>query len=263
MKLGLTLPSFVDDPVIPIAVARAAEAAGLDGVFVYDHVWRGDPPARRPALECFSLLGAVAAETTRVHVGTLVARATLRPAATLAHCFETANRVSGGRVIAAIGAGDSQSREENESFGLDFGTLADRVGAMHAAVRATRERGVPVWVSGHSRLVREMTAIADGWNHWGGTPEQFGARAATVRAINPDAVLTWGGLVLLGRDDDAARQKAAGRPIGDNVIVGGPQHVADRLRPYAQLGAQWIIAGPIDASDPDNAPLLAEVRSRL
>ena len=80
VRVGLTLPSFVDDPEIPIAVARAAEAAGLDGVFVFDHLWRGDPPNRRPALECFALLGAVAAETSRIHVGTLVARATLRPA---------------------------------------------------------------------------------------------------------------------------------------------------------------------------------------
>ena len=66
VRVGLTLPSFVEDPEIPIAVARAAEAAGLDAVFVFDHLWRGDPPKRRPALECFALLGAVAAETTRI-----------------------------------------------------------------------------------------------------------------------------------------------------------------------------------------------------
>ena len=52
VHVGVTLPSFVDDPEIPIAVAHAAEAAGLDGVFVYDHLWRGDPSNRRPALEC-------------------------------------------------------------------------------------------------------------------------------------------------------------------------------------------------------------------
>ena len=96
VRVGLTLPSFVEDPDIPIAVAHAAEEAGLDAVFVFDHLWRGDPPNRRPALECFSLLGAVAAETTRIQVGTLVARATLRPSATLANCLRTAQRVSDG-----------------------------------------------------------------------------------------------------------------------------------------------------------------------
>ena len=135
VHVGLTLPSFVEDPEIPIRVARAAEDAGLDAVFVFDHLWRGDPPDRRPALECFALLGAVAAETTRIRVGTLVARATLRPAATLANAFLTAQRVSNGRLIAAIGSGDSHSRAENEAFGLEFGTMEDRIHALHEAVR--------------------------------------------------------------------------------------------------------------------------------
>ena len=42
VRVGLTLPSFVEDPEIPIAVARAAEAAGIDAVFVFDHLWRGE-----------------------------------------------------------------------------------------------------------------------------------------------------------------------------------------------------------------------------
>src|SRR5437660_11576174 len=131
VRVGLTLPSFVEDPDIPIAVAHAAEEAGLDAVFVYDHLWRGHPPKRRPALECFALLGAVAAETTRIHVGTLVARASMRPPATLANSLATAQRVSDGRLIAAIGAGDSQSRAENESFGLGFGRPGARMAALH------------------------------------------------------------------------------------------------------------------------------------
>jgi len=135
-SVGLTLPSFVDDPEIPIRVARAAEEAGLDAVFVFDHLWRGERPNERPALECFTLLGAIAAETQRIAVGTLVARASLRPAATLANAFVTAQRVSGGRLIAGVGAGDSVSRPENEAYGLDFGTMVDRISALHDVVRA-------------------------------------------------------------------------------------------------------------------------------
>src|SRR3954468_7208732 len=149
-QLGLTLPSFVEDPEIPIRVARAAEAAGVDAVFVYDHVFRDAPTRRRPALECFTLLGAIAAETSTIQVGALVARATLRPPAVLAHSFDTVQRVSGGRVIAGIGSGDRKSREENESYGLDFGTMSDRVAALHDAVHATRGRGYPVWVGGRA-----------------------------------------------------------------------------------------------------------------
>lgn len=263
VRVGLTLPSFVDDPEIPIAVAREAEAAGLDGVFVFDHLWRGDPPNRRPALECFALLGAIAAETTTIHVGTLVARATLRPAATLANCFLAAQRVSNGRLIAGIGAGDSQSRAENEAFGLDFGTMGDRITALHDAVRAAKGGDYPVWVGGHAAQVREIVALADGWNGWGGSPEKFEADVKLVREVAPDTTLTWGGLVLTGATDDAARAKAESRTLADDVLVGSPARLAERLAAFVELDADWVVLGPIDSQDPHNATLLGEVVRQL
>ena len=194
VRIGLTLPSFVDDPEIPIAVARAAEAAELDAVFVYDHLWRGDPPNRRPALECFTLLGAVAAETRRIAVGTLVARATLRPPATLANAFTTVQRVSDGRLLAAIGAGDAQSRAENEAFGLEFGTMAERIAALHDAVRACADHGYP----GVGRRARRAGARdrrdRRRLERWGVSPEEFAGEVALVREVAPGATLTWGGL---------------------------------------------------------------------
>jgi len=263
VRVGLTLPSFVEDPDIPIAVARAAEDAGLDAVFVYDHLWRGNPPNRRPALECVALLGAVAAETTRIRVGTLVARATLRPAATLANAFFTAQRVSGGRLIAGIGSGDSQSRAENEAFGLPFGTMVDRVAALHDAVRAAREGDFPVWVGGHAAQVREIVPLADGWNGWGGDAERFGSDVALVRELAPDATMTWGGLTLTGADDAAALAKAETRSLDDDVLVGGPAHLAEQLRRFVDRGADWVILGPVDSTNPDNAAPLGEVRVLL
>lgn len=263
VRVGLTLPSFVEDPEIPISVAQEAEAAGLDAVFVFDHLWRGDPPTRRPALECFALLGAIAAETTTIQVGTLVARATLRPAATLANCFLTAQRVSNGRLIAGIGAGDSQSRAENEAFGLDFGTMGDRIAALHDAVRAAKGGDYPVWVGGHVAQVREIVALADGWNGWGGTPEKFETDAKLVREVAPDATLTWGGLVLTGDTDDAARAKAESRTLADDVLVGSPARLAERLGEFVERGADWVILGPIDSTNPQNASLLGEARALL
>ncbi|HEX5096919.1 MAG TPA: LLM class flavin-dependent oxidoreductase [Acidimicrobiia bacterium] len=263
MKLGLALPSFVEDPDIPIAVARAAEAAGLDGVFVYDHVWRDIPPPRRPALECFSLLGAVAAETTTISVGTLVARATLRPAATLAAAFETVHRVSGGRLIAAIGAGDSQSRAENEAFGLPFGTIEDRCEALAHAAQAASGRGFPVWIGGHARHVLDVVALADGWNGWGGTPADYARFGRRVLDVAPDVMLTWGGLICLDADDDAARTKATARNASPNVLVGGPARLAAQLAAYGAAGAQWAVVAPLDASNAANAHRLGEVAGRL
>ncbi len=241
--VGLTLPSFVDDPEIPIRIARLAEDAGLDAVFVFDHLWRGTPPQQRPAIEPFTLLGAIAAETERIAIGTLVARATLRPAATLRNCFATVQRVSNGRLIAGIGSGDSESKPENEAYGLDFGTMADRVGALHDAVRSSREQGFPVWVGGRTAQVREIVAIADGWNGWGLEPDVFASEVELIREVHPSATITWGGLA---------------RPSEEGATA-----LADRLRIYVDRGAAMTIVGPIDSSNSANVEILADVRKRL
>ena len=266
-RVGLTLPSFRDTPEPAIAVARAAEAAQLDAVFAFDHLFRfrsRGSDVRRPAIEAFTLLGAVAAETERLAIGPLVARATLRPEATLVHLFDTVQRVSGGRLIAGIGAGDRESRIENETFGLEFGTIADRLAALDAARGAAMDRGYPVWVGGTLRALRMIAARADGWNRWGGTPAQFAAGVEHIRSqleavgSGMSCVPSWAGLVVLGEDDAAAERKRERLDVSPEVIVGGPERVAERLREYVASGAEWIIAGPVDSSDLDNAAILGE-----
>ena len=66
-----------------------------------------------------------------------------------------------------------------------------------------------MWVGGHAAQVREIVALADGWNRWGGTPERFADEVELVREVAPEATITWGGLVLTG--DDEARRAGEGR----------------------------------------------------
>jgi alkanesulfonate monooxygenase SsuD/methylene tetrahydromethanopterin reductase-like flavin-dependent oxidoreductase (luciferase family) len=172
----------------------------------------------------------------------------LRPPAVLAHSFATVQRVSGGRVIAGVGAGDSLSREENESFGLDFGTLPDRIGALHESVRALQGGGYPVWIGGRVAQVRELVALVDGWNRWGGSVEEFEREERLVRELAPDAVVSWGGLVSFRTDVD--------RP---DVLSGPPEQVAAQARRYADAGAAWVVLGPLDASNPEIAAIVGEV----
>ena len=72
-------------------------------------------------------------------------------------------------------------------------------------------------------------------------------------------VVSWGGLVVLGADDDEAATKAERLRAGTDVIVGGPERVAGALRAYVDAGADWLVIGPVDSSDPENARLLGEV----
>ncbi len=262
MKLGVTLPNFRDEPEPALAVARAAEAAGLDGVFGFDHLFRrASDGALRPALEGLTLLGAVAAETTRVSFGPLVARASLRPAATLAAALDTLARIAPGRLIAALGAGDSQSREENETYGLPAGTLDTRVAALDEAVAATVDHGYPVWVGGASSLVGQVAAQADGWNRWGGPLVRFEREARAIREMHSRQpfTLSWAGVFVVDVNERAAQAKA--KRLGSNpaATVGGPEQVADALRAYGAAGADWAIVGPVDSSEPDNAALLGEL----
>jgi alkanesulfonate monooxygenase SsuD/methylene tetrahydromethanopterin reductase-like flavin-dependent oxidoreductase (luciferase family) len=267
MKVGLTLPSFVEDPETPLRVAAAAEDAGVDGIFVYDHLFRlGRNGEMRPALECTALLGAVAAETSSITLGTLVVRATLRPPATLATALDTVVRIAGPRLVVGIGAGDEESRAEMETFGLDMGTEADRVKRLRASLREIVDRPYPAWVGGRARHVGLVAAEgAKGWNRWGLDPDDFAAEAAEVdvlvRKLNPDPASftkSWGGLVVLDADDDAAAAKATRLGAGPGTVVGGPRTVAQTLARYRDAGADWVILGPIDSADPANAQRIGQ-----
>jgi alkanesulfonate monooxygenase SsuD/methylene tetrahydromethanopterin reductase-like flavin-dependent oxidoreductase (luciferase family) len=268
VRLGLTLPSFRSDPEPVLAVARAAEAAGLDGVFAFDHLFRerggAEPgPEIRPSLELLTTMAAVAAQTSRVAVGSLVARASLRPAASLVAAFDTLARIAPGRLVAGIGAGDELSAPEDEAFGV---VPADRLACLTEAVGRAVGRGYPVWVAGPSPAVRRLAAArADGWNLWGGDPARFARLAAGVRETVAEAgrdpaafAPSWGGLVVAGQTDAEAKAKVERFGDRPGLLWGGPQRLAEAISAYAEAGAAWLVLGPIDSSDPDNAAVLGE-----
>src|ERR1700681_210733 len=138
--------------------------------------------------------------------------------------------------------------------------MIDRIGALHDAVRAAEGGDYPVWIGGHAAQVREIVALADGWNRWGGSPERFSHEVELVGEVAPDATITWGGLVLTGEDEGAAQAKAKKRSIAEDTLVGGPARVAEQLDAYVERGAEWVILGAVDSSNPDNASALGEVR---
>jgi alkanesulfonate monooxygenase SsuD/methylene tetrahydromethanopterin reductase-like flavin-dependent oxidoreductase (luciferase family) len=282
VRVGLTLPSFQSEPDKVMAVARAAEDADLDGVFLFDHLFRrrGDAAdaERRPALELLTMTAAVAAATDRISVGTLVARATLRPPAVLRAAFDTLARIAPDRLVAGVGGGDDESIAEDTAFGVlpgdpapagsgtaDLDPGAYRLERLAATVEALAGQAYPVWVAGVSpAAVRIAAARADGWNRWGGLPTSFGAAAERVRAEvanagrDPDTfTYTWGGLAVLGETrDEAAAKRDRLRGDRPGVVSGDPAEVANQIEAYGAAGAEWVILGPIDSANPSNPALL-------
>src|SRR5687767_8407706 len=107
----------------------AAEEAGFDTAWVFDH-FAGDMLGGSTMLECFTLLGALAAATDRIGLGTLVANVNNRPAGVLAAAAASAQAISGGRLILGLGAGaapGSRWSAEHRELGLDLGaTMVER-----------------------------------------------------------------------------------------------------------------------------------------
>jgi F420-dependent oxidoreductase-like protein len=131
---GLHLNSFVY-PGVPAeerferaaSIAVAAEQAGFDSLWVLDHVVQGGHAglAHEPMLEAYTLLGALAARTTRATLGTLVTAVTFRNPAVLAKTVTTLDVVSGGRAVLGIGA--AWYEPEHDQYGLDFPRVGERM----------------------------------------------------------------------------------------------------------------------------------------
>jgi len=212
LKVGVTLPQFVDDASVALTAAVRAEELGLDGLFCFDHLWpmgqRG-----RPAVSMPPLLGAVAATTSTIHIGTLVARIGLVPDAVLIDTFASLERISEGRLIAGIGTGDSLSRQENDAYGVPFGPADERRDSMAAVARAVRSRGIPVWVGG-GRPSTTAVAIEVGAavNLW----ESSTVRVAELSGAGYE--VTWGG------------------PARGDVSA-----IAEHLHQLAESGATWAV----------------------
>jgi len=132
IRLGLQIPNFsygtdVSElfPTV-IAQAREAEAAGFDSVFVMDHLYQlpGIGAPEEPMLEAYTALGALAAATEKVQLGTLVTGNTYRNPTLLAKEITTLDVISQGRAVLGIGTGWFEL--EHDSLGYEFGTFTER-----------------------------------------------------------------------------------------------------------------------------------------
>lgn len=287
MRIGLMLPMASSDPSRVLDVARRAEDAGFDGLFAFDHLFPPGAPPDRPSLEAYATLAAVAVATSRVTIGTLVTRASLRTAGLLAKQASSLDDASGGRFVLGIGTGDALSRAEHHAFGLplvEAGVRRDHLVETVRAVRALfagerfpggehvppvdgpllpaprRPGGPPVWIGGVSEgAVRAAAREADGWNGWALDPETFAARAALLRAEAGGRAVepTWGGSVLVGDDvADAERRRVERRLRGlaDAAFVGDAEGAAAWLARLADAGATWAIV--LAAGGPDRTEVV-------
>jgi F420-dependent oxidoreductase-like protein len=107
-----------------LAVAQRAESLGFEGFFRSDHFLSFDPPGLPGPTDAWLTLGALARETSRLRLGTLVTSATFRLPGPLAVAVAQADAMSGGRVELGIGAGWFEA--EHRAYGIPFPPVAER-----------------------------------------------------------------------------------------------------------------------------------------
>jgi alkanesulfonate monooxygenase SsuD/methylene tetrahydromethanopterin reductase-like flavin-dependent oxidoreductase (luciferase family) len=107
LQRAVYLPPFgpFGNPQVLVELAVRAEAAGWDGVFLWDHVVSG----AAPIADCWTSLGAMAAETRRIRIGSTVTPLPRRRPWIVARQAATVSRLSGGRTIVGVGLGTDES----------------------------------------------------------------------------------------------------------------------------------------------------------
>jgi alkanesulfonate monooxygenase SsuD/methylene tetrahydromethanopterin reductase-like flavin-dependent oxidoreductase (luciferase family) len=227
IRTGVVLPTFRDKPDEAFAAADEAVAAGVDGLFCYDHIWPLGQP-ERPALAPFPVLGALTARLAPKDdgrggpfFGTLVARISLVSNDVLAAQFAALAALAPGRIIAGLGTGDRLSKEENRGYGLPFPLAAERRAELVALGRELKRAGIAVWVAGGPGYrLEEARAVGAALNVWDADPVAVAARAHGPEAIE----VTWAG-----------PPPPAGPPL------------AARLHALHDAGATWAVFGwPVD-----------------
>jgi F420-dependent oxidoreductase-like protein len=119
-------------------LVTTAEEAGFDSVWVMDHFFQLPPLGGpdQPMLEAYTLLGALAARTSRVQLGTLVTGVTYRNPAILAKIVTTLDVISRGRAI--LGIGGAWYDVEHQALGVDYPADRVRLDMLEEAVQVCR-----------------------------------------------------------------------------------------------------------------------------
>jgi alkanesulfonate monooxygenase SsuD/methylene tetrahydromethanopterin reductase-like flavin-dependent oxidoreductase (luciferase family) len=282
-KVGVQLPEverFVPWPEY-LDLARRAESAGYDSIWVGDHLVYDLPDgSTRGPYEAWTTLAAIAAATTRVEIGPLVASTGFHAPAMLAKQAATVDAISQGRLILGLGAG--WNRREFDAFGFPYDRRVSRFEEALAIIapllregrttfhgrfydvadcvldpRPFREGGPPIMLGSNSpRMLSIGLPVVDSWNVWwsiyDNSVERFAQVKAEVDAVTPK-----------GRTVDATAAVLVTLPGGQGRVMGEtydasvttvtPDDLGEHIRGMSAAGATHLqlVLDPINAESID------------
>jgi alkanesulfonate monooxygenase SsuD/methylene tetrahydromethanopterin reductase-like flavin-dependent oxidoreductase (luciferase family) len=298
LKIGVQLPEVEREVRWPelLDMVRAIEDLGFDSVWVGEHLlyrWEDRPP--RGPWEAWTIMAAIAASTSRIEFGPLVACTNFHNPALLAKQASTIDEISGGRLILGLGAGWNET--EFRAFGYPFDHRIDRFEEAFTIIRTLlrdgaidfdgrfyqarncellpagpRPDGPPLMIGSKGpRMLRMTLPHVDAWNVWfsdtGNAPDGVPALRELVDGVCAE----------VGRDPAAIARTVAVQvrfPGGTGRIQGGyaeptfaplegdPTEMAAVMRGYAAEGISHVqlVMDPITLDSIQAfAPVLAEL----
>ncbi|MGI6873384.1 MULTISPECIES: LLM class F420-dependent oxidoreductase [Amycolatopsis] len=249
------------DSISPVGFARAAEDRGFGSVFFPDHthvpVGADSPGYYRTVFDPLVTLGAVAASTTRIRIGTAVCLVPQRDPVVLAKQIATLDQLSRGRLLLGVGAGSDADELRNHGTdpGRRFAVLRERLAAMtaiwtqdEAAYHGEFVRFGPLWswpkpvqrprppvlLGGMGpRVLERVVAFADGWMPY---------RAGTDQVTDPPPGAVEDFEPVLARRVEELRKRAgdAGRADIPVTLFNACPHPA-ALDRYADMGIDRVV----------------------
>lgn len=261
-----------------LALARRAEAAGLEAFYRSDHYNSFPGADGLPTTDAWAVLAGLARDTTTIRLGALASPVTFRLPGVFAKMVTTIDEMSGGRVDVALGAGWHEA--EHTRLGIPYPPIGERAEMLEEQLeilvglwtgpdgwsfagrhyrladalfraRPVQQPRPPIIIGGEGtpRSLRIAARFADEFNMTRSGPERvddwFGRLDTACVAIGRDpATLVKSVLVrtIVGADED----ELAARKVALRSML-SPEQVADELSPVN--AARWIMGTPDQARD--------------
>ena len=278
-------------------MTRRAEQVGFDSVWVGDHLlYRDEVNGARGPWEAWTMLAGLAAATSRIAIGPLVACTSFHNPTMLAKMAGTVDEISGGRLILGLGAGWNET--EYRAYGFPFDRRVARFAEAFTIIRSLlrdgrvdfagefytardcelvprpRPGGPPLMVGSIGERMLELTIpYVDGWNAWYNWTNNRPEGVAPLRA-KVDAACAAAGrepndvertVAVLVKLPGATGRREVDPSEQVTPLEGSPDEMAEGLRAYARegIGHVQLVIDPItEASIEALAPVLERLDAR-
>ncbi|MEY2581852.1 MAG: hypothetical protein QOE09_1701 [Ilumatobacteraceae bacterium] len=253
-----------------VDLATYVESVGWHGFWLPDHLMShtaDDSPGIDPALDCWTVLAAVAVAVPNLRLTSMVSPVTIHHPVVLAKRVVTVDHISNGRAVLGLGAGWQVN--EHRGYGFELHQPAERVTHFVEAVRVIRElldkeranfdgrwytltdatfepkpvqSPLPLLIgTARTRMLRALVRYANAWNTWG-TPAAVAAvterfiEECETQGRDPASIPRSAQALVYITDDDAQRDELLATTRADRSIVGTTAEIVDVIGEYAEAG---------------------------